>query len=224
MLILLLCILCNVVLAVIFKYFSKYSVDNLQAIIVNYVVCVLFASVLIGQNAVPLDLFSRPWWVMSFLLAVLFITGFNIMAISFQKSGVALTAIIQKMSLVMPASLAIVFYGETLTLTKVLGILLALLAIFLVNRPPSSKEGQTFDKSLLMWPIVTFVLSGIIEIILFISEAHGLVGDEGTQFTASSFAQAALLGGLYATYLMFKGSGKPGIKELVGGVALGLPN
>ena len=222
--VLLLCILCNVVLAVIFKNFSKYQVDNLQAIVVNYIVCVLFASALIGQSAVPLDLFSRPWWLMSLMLAVLFITGFNIMAISFQKSGVALTAIIQKMSLVMPASLAIAFYGEALTLTKSLGILLALLAIVLVNRPPASEDGQPFDKSLLMWPLVTFAMSGIIEIILFISEAHGLVGDDGMLFTASSFAQAAILGSIYALFLIIKGADLPRTKEVIGGIALGLPN
>jgi len=224
MLILLLCILCNVVLAVIFKYFSKYHVDNLQAIVVNYIVCVLFASILIGQSAVPIDLFSRPWWLMSFVLAILFITGFNIMAISFQKSGVALTAIIQKMSLVMPASLAIAFYGEALTVTKMIGILLALLAIVLVNRPPASEDGQPFDKSLLIWPLVTFAMSGVIEIILFISEAHGLVGEDGVLFTASSFAQAAVLGSIYATFLMVKGARRPSIKEVIGGVTLGLPN
>jgi len=212
MLILLLCILCNVVLAVIFKNFSKYGVDNLQAIVVNYIVCVLFASVLIGESAMPLDLFERPWWLMSFMLAVLFITGFNIMAVSFQKSGVALTAIIQKMSLVMPASLAIAFYGESLTLTKGIGILLALIAIVLVNRP-SAKEGDAgLDSSLLIWPLLTFALSGIIEIILFISEAHGLVGEDGPLFTASAFGQAAVLGLLYATYRIVKGGDRPSFK------------
>jgi len=224
MLILLLCILCNVVLAIIFKYFSKYNVDNLQAIVVNYIVCVLFASILIGGSAVPSDLISRPWWIMSFILAILFITGFNIMAISFQKSGVALTAIIQKMSLVMPASVAIAFYGEALTVTKGIGILLALLAIVLVNRPPASNDSQAFDKSLLIWPLITFVMSGIIEIILFISEAHGLVGDDGVLFTASAFAQAAILGSIYAIYLIFKGANRPSVKEVIGGVTLGLPN
>ena len=37
MLILILCILCNVVLAVIFKAFGKYKIDNLNAIVINYI-------------------------------------------------------------------------------------------------------------------------------------------------------------------------------------------
>jgi len=146
------------------------------------------------------------------------------MALSFQKSGVALTAIIQKMSLVMPASLAIAFYGESLTLTKGLGILLALVAIVLVNRPSSTEKAATFDKTLLIWPLLTFVLSGIIEIILFIAEAHGLVGDDGMMFTASSFGQAAILGFLYAGYRVLTGGERPRLKEVVGGITLGLPN
>ena len=118
MLILLLCIFCNVLLAVLFKYFDHYKVDNLNAIIVNYIVCVLFASVLLGESALPIDILDRPWWPYSLLLGSLFIIGFNILALSFQKSGVALTVIIQKMSLVIPSFVAIFLYGEPLGIPK----------------------------------------------------------------------------------------------------------
>jgi len=225
MIILLLCILCNVVLAVIFKYFDQYKVDNLNAIIVNYVVCVLFASVLMSDFAMPLDLLDRPWWIYSFALAVLFITGFNIMALSFQKSGVALTAIIQKMSLIVPASVAIAIYGEPLGWSKGIGISLALLAIVLVNIP-SGKDEKRFSilDPIIIYPLLTFVLSGIIEVILYYVEVESIVGSDGMKFTASAFGQAAILGTLYTLFRYVRGGSLPGRKEIIGGVCLGLPN
>ncbi len=225
MLLLLLCIICNVVLAVIFKYFDKYKVDNLQAIVINYVVCVLFASALMGESAIPADLFDKSWWSYSFILSVLFIVGFNIMALSFQKSGVALTAIIQKMSLIIPASVAIAIYGEPLQWAKGLGIALALVAIVLVNIP--SKDGDnkfSIFQPLIIYPLLTFLLSGIIEVILYYVEVEGIVGDDGAKFTATAFGMAAALGFTFATFRALKDNQYPSIKELIGGICLGLPN
>ena len=225
MLLLLLCIMCNVVLAVIFKYFDKFKVDNLQAIVVNYIVCVLFASALMGESAIPLDLFATDWWPYSLTLSFLFIVGFNIMALSFQKSGVALTAIIQKMSLIIPASVAIAVYGEPLQWAKGLGIVLALIAIVLVNIPSKGSDSKfSIFQPLIVYPLITFLLSGIIEVILYYVEVEGIVGDDGAKFTATAFGMAATLGFLFAAFRAIKDAQYPGIKELIGGVTLGLPN
>lgn len=225
MILLLLCILCNVVLAVIFKNFDRYKVDNLHAIIINYIVCVTFASVLLGESAVPADVLSKPWLPYSVALAFLFITGFNIMALSFQKSGVALTAIIQKMSLIVPASVAIAVYGEPLGWYKAIGIAAAVIAIFLVNIPPKeSKTKFSFFQPLIVYPLVTFVLSGIIEVILFYVEVEGIVGTESAYFTATSFGTAAVFGVIFALGKYLKDRRTPGVKELIGGITLGLPN
>ena len=62
------------------------------------------------------------------------------MALSFQKSGVALTAIIQKMSLIIPAAVAISLYGEPLGMMKSIGILLALGAIVFANLPSDTSQ------------------------------------------------------------------------------------
>lgn len=225
MLLLLLCILANVVIAVIFKYFDKYQVDNLNAIIINYIVSVVFASLLMGQSAIPFDIFSTSWWPFSFMLACLFITGFNIMAISFQKSGVALTAIIQKMSLIVPASVAIAIYGEPLGLNKAVGISLALIAIILVNIPSKNGEDKfSIFHPIIVYPLMTFVLSGIIELILYYVEVEGIVGDAGMYFTASAFGMAAVLGILFSTFRMINGGPQFSSKEVIGGLVLGLPN
>lgn len=222
---LLLCIGCNVVLAVIFKSFQRYHVDNLNAIIVNYFVCVLVASAVLGQLAFPMDLLAKPWAIWAFILGVLFITGFNIMALSFQQSGVALTAIIQKMSLILPSAFAIAIYGEPITILKGIGIVVALVAIVLVNKPPGKDAPMVhFRDPIILLPLLTFLLSGIIEITLYYVEAEGLVEDEGILFTATCFGIAGIIGAFYSLVRGMRFGQWPRFKDLIAGTILGMPN
>ena len=223
MLILGLCILCNVLLAVVFKGFSQYKVNNHNAIVINYAVCVTVASIAIGEFAIPAELFSKPWFPFALMLAILFITGFNVLALAFQKCGVALTIIIQKMSLIIPVVFAVSLYGETLGWLKIVGIVSALGAIVLVNYPTKEMQ-QDFPRAWLIFPILAFLMSGLIEIDLYYVEAEKLVGEDGLKFTASAFGMAGVLGLLFTIYKSLRGQGFFKKKELIGGLLLGLPN
>lgn len=226
MLILILCIVCNVLLAVIFKAFAKYEVDNLNAIIVNYLLSIAIASILTGHFIIPNDLLSQPWIFLSFLMAILFIVGFNLMALSFQKAGVALTVVIVKMSLILPVLFAITLYDEALPIIKALGILSAIAAIILVNMP--TKEGNQKKKKislqLLLLPIIVWLLSGLIEVILYYVQAERLVTDDSLTFVATSFGMAGILGIIYSIYRGITQNIFPKKKDIIGGLSLGLPN
>jgi len=214
-----------VILAIIFKSFQRYEVDNLHAIVANYFVCVLVASAVLGEWAFPFDFIERPWAIWAVILAILFITGFNVMALSFQKSGVALTAIIQKMSLILPVAFAIALYGEPLTILKGGGIIIALLAVLLVNKPSSADAPKvSLLDPIILLPLLTFVMSGIIEIILFYVEVEGLVAEEGIIFTSTCFGLAGLFGAVYSIVRSIRRKVWPQVKDVVAGMVLGLPN
>lgn len=222
---LILCIFCNVLLAVIFKYFAYYGINNLYAIIVNYLVCVIASSLFLGEFSIPVDLWHREWIWMSVLLALLFIIGFNIMALSFQKAGVALTIIIQKMSLIIPSAFAITLYGESLPLLKLLGMIAAIAAIVLVNLPERKTEGELhLSPDILILPILTFLLSGLIEIVLFYTQASGRLNGDDIQFTATSFGLAGIFGLAYSMKDLFLHKKWIRVKDIVAGIGLGLPN
>lgn len=224
MAILIILILCNVLLAIIFKYFDKYKVDNLHAIIVNYATAVIVAGIVLKESPIPEDLFSKPWFPYSLLLSLLFITGFNIMAHSFQKAGVAITAIVAKMSLVISAGFAIAYYSETLNLPKGIGIIAALVAIVLVNLPSKKDELNLSHNKYLWLPIVTMLMSGIIEIILMMVEVEGKLGGDGILFTSSSFAMAGVFGLLFAVFKMITSGTRFTKQDIIGGIILGVPN
>ena len=146
------------------------------------------------------------------------------MAHSFQKAGVAITAIVAKMSLIISAGFAIVYYAEVLNLPKGIGILAAILAIILVNLPSSSDQLNIANKKYLWLPIVTMIMSGVIEIILLMVEVEGKLGNDGILFTSSSFAMAGVFGLLFAGFRMITQGTRFTKQDVIGGIILGVPN
>ena len=93
MLTLILCVILNSLIGVIFKLFEKYKIDNFQAIVVNYYVCVATAAITFMINPIPHTLTEKSWFTYAILLGVLYILVFNSMATTVQKSVVMVTPI-----------------------------------------------------------------------------------------------------------------------------------
>ena len=225
MALLLVCIICNVLLAVIFKYFDHWKVDNLNAIIVNYIVCVIGGSIALGKFIIPSDLTAQAWFPYSIMLALLFIVGFNLMGYSFQKAGVALTAIVAKMSLILSAGFPILFYGEPYSISKILGILAGIVAIILVNLPDKDEQQEMkIGTWLIIIPLLVWLMSGAIEILLFYVQVENYVSNDSMIFVCSSFGIAGLMGLIYSIYRSVSAKIFIQTRDVIGGVILGVPN
>ncbi len=177
-----------------------------------------------GHQSVPSDFYAKLWFFSSIMLSILFIVGFNLMAISFQKAGLALTAIIQKMSLLISAAFAIVFYDEILTNYKLIGFIAAVMTIILVNYPKKGQKIELKNKWLIALPLTVFLLSGFIEILLFYVEVSGQVNGDGMYFTATAFGLAGCMGSLLVLFRVITKRAQFRLKDVIGGVILGLPN
>lgn len=226
MILLVICILCNVLLGVIFKYFGIYKVNTFGAIVVNYFTASCIASFFLGSAPIPHDLISKPWFVYAFFLAATFVVGFNVLGYTFQKFGISITTIIQKMSLVIPVTVAFYFFQEDLSLIKVIGICCALFAIILTNIP--DKENAENKKPLAwyyyMFPLFVFLMSGGIESALYYVNAKQIVKDGDMYFTSSMFFMAGMMGLVVIVIRYFTNPISVGKKEIIGGILLGIPN
>jgi len=222
MIILLLCITVNVVLAVLFKVFPRYGIRNYPAIVVNYMAAVLMGSLISGRLIINTQPFGESWFPYAVALSVLFIIGFNILAMSFQLFGISMTTIYQKMSILISALFGIIVYHETSNLWKLFGLLLAVVAIILVNFNVKSSNEKVIKLklSLYIYPFLSFLLSGIIEVILLIVGVEGIVTNS-IEFVSNSFAMAAIWG-----LIILAVSFRPVItaKEVLAGIILGIPN
>lgn len=223
--ILIACIILNALIGVIFKLFHKYEVDNLQAIVVNYFVCVMTATVVNTGSPIPSHLTSQPWFYYAVGLGFIFIIVFNLMALTVQNFGVVVATIFQKMSLIAPTLIAIIFYGESAGLIKWVGILFSILAIVLLSYQKSENEEHTPTNWVLwLYPMLTFVGSCMIDSSLFLIEKKNLAQNGDIGFVASLFLFAGVNGLLILIIQVIRKKEILKWKNVVAGIALGIPN
>ncbi len=225
MLTLIFCIVLNALIGVIFKLFEKFKVDNVQAIVVNYIVCVLTAAVVSKGNPFPDGLTNQPWFWTAVGLGGLFILVFNLIALTVQYAGIMVATIFQKMSLVAPSILAILIYHESSGVFKWLGILLSVLAIFMIsysNEQEKTKTSKVNKKWL--YPLLTFLGSCLIDSSLFLVEKNNLVSEGDVGFVAGLFLFAAICGVIILVIKMMRKELVLRQKNIIGGVILGIPN
>lgn len=219
------CIILNAFIGVIFKMFQIHNINNFQAIVVNYFVCVIMAALFLGSNPLPLEIVDKPWFFYSLGLGVLFIVVFNIMAVTVQNFGVIIATIFQKMSMIAPAVVAIIFYSEKGGFFKWLGITSAIIAIVLLSY--EKKDNRILNKkSSLLWffPLATFLGSCIIDTSLYLIEEYQLTQPGDVSFIASLFFMAGLTGLTYLLVQIFRKKIIWENKSILGGLGLGIPN
>jgi len=223
---LILCVILNSFIGVIFKLFEKFKIDNFQAIVTNYLVCVCTASVVSWGNPLPASMITQPWFVYAVLLGLMFILVFNVTALAVQKSGIMLATIFQKMSLIAPALLAIFIFHERSNIGKWMGILLAIFSILLLSygSTKKSKNSFSFSKSFLLYPLLTFLGSCVIDSAIYLIQNQGYVTDGDVGFVSTLFLCAGLWGTIYLAYQVFLGQTKLKWKNIIAGICLGVPN
>lgn len=233
----LLSVACSLCIGLIFKWYKKRNIDTFQAIVFNYWVCVLTGSLFSGIWPSPSNLANQPWLGVAGALGLLFITGFYAIALTVQLYGLTIASVMQKMSLLLSVPFSIWMFSEPFSLLKGLGLVLALVAVLLINWPkkktipPADSLAASPSVELSPWwilvPIFTFFDSGAIECLL--AYAQGILiaaGDEQMQalFSTSLFGSAALLGSLAMLLLLLLGKMRFAWKNLWGGILLGVPN
>ncbi len=221
MIYLLLSIAASTIILILFKLFDRYNVNTQQAIVVNYLVAC--ASGLITYNA-PIhlnDIVSSRWFIGALLLGFLFISIFNVMALTAQRNGLSVASVAAKMSVIIPVVFGLYVYKESMGMQKIIGILLALIAVYLT----SIKTKTTINSSKgLLLPIVLFLGSGIIDTSIKYLETTYVAKNGIPIFSATIFFFAGVIGLVVLITKYFRKTYKFDLKSIYGGIALGIVN
>lgn len=223
MIYLLLSIASSTVILTLFKAFGRYGINTFQAIVVNYLVAASCGFIAYSSTQAVAAPWERPWFIPTVLLGVLFISIFNLMALTAQRSGLSVVSVATKMSVAIPILFGFFYYKEVATLPKVLGIILALLALYLSSIKSDGQKGIHFKD---LWlPLLVFLGSGVIDTSIKFLEEDAVGKEEVSLFSASIFAAAALSGLLLLGIKKIRGRRVTvGRKNIVAGIALGIPN
>lgn len=206
---------------VIFKLFDTHKVQTLYAIIINYMTACLVGVLFYNRPVKLYEIPENDWFYGTLFLGVLFILIFNLMAKTAQRLGVSVASVATKMSFVIPVILGLILYSEKLSFLKSLGIILAMAAVYFASVKDTPRAIQR--KSLLL-PIVVFLGSGIIDASIKYMQENHISPNEFALFSATVFGTAALTGVLFILLKSFDKPLKLNFKNVLGGIALGIPN
>lgn len=218
---LLLSIACSSLIFVVFRLFGHWGVDNLPAIVVNYGVAAGLGFALTANEAPLPYMLQQPWKWSILILGFIFIALFQVMAGISQRMGVSAVSVAVKMSLAIPVIFGIWYFNESAPPLKLIGIGLALVAVYLATAPRQKVKlpGREF-----FWLIVLFTGSGFIDAFLNYNQKVLIATEDQLLFTSFLFAAAGIFG---VIILVVKGYFRLKMRWgliLFSGLLLGIPN
>ncbi|MAZ72623.1 MAG: hypothetical protein CMC70_05705 [Flavobacteriaceae bacterium] len=222
MIYLLLSVLSSTLIFVVFKLFKTFKVNTLHAIVVNYAVACLCG--LLGYTD-TINLVQMPqyqWFYYTLGLGAMFIIVFNLMALTTQRSGLSVVSVATKMSVVIPIVFGLVYYKDSLGIYKFIGILLALIAVYLAS--VKKKDGLAIQPRNLIFPVLVFLGSGIIDTSIKFLEHSFVAKNDVPLFSATIFFAAFVIGILVLLVQKLRHKFTFQWRNIAGGIALGIPN
>ncbi|MCO6174031.1 EamA family transporter [Flavobacterium sp. NRK F10] len=220
MLDLVLAIIFSGLLFIVFTLFKKINIDVFQAIVFNYIIAFTTGMILSPVEINTDEILQQTWFPGTLFLGFLFIVVFNIMGKTAQVNGLTVASVASKMSLIVPVLFGILFFNESIHFKKLLGIFLALTAVYFVSKKDS---GQLRFDSLLL-PCLLFIGAGTIDTGMNFIQRFYVPQNDTAIFSAFTFLTAFSIGILILSYRIFRKQTSFHFKNILGGIILGIPN
>lgn len=219
---LLLCIFSSTIILIIFKIIEKQKVEIFPPIVVNYLAATALGFIINGTSSnVSYEMVS-PWILVSFIIGIMLIGNFYLLANSTQRAGIGITTVSAKMSFVIPVLYSLIFdANDVIDFKKTVLIILAVASVFFVIYPD---KYDTKRAGSILYPILIFIGLGLLDALLKFCQ-HRFIKDADTTliFTSINFSVAAIIG-LITIVLSKKYKSLLNFKVWVIGIALGVAN
>ncbi|MBP5573428.1 MAG: DMT family transporter [Bacteroidales bacterium] len=216
-----LAILFSTLIFVVMRLFSRFDIDNHQGLAWNYATATVIGYIMSAANGPVTSPVGEAWFPLSILTGFWFILTYVLMVVSSQRSGVTVTSLSSKLSVVIPTLFGVVFLKEALGFTTAMGILLALTALFLVVGGKGKSQAKTEKTTLIvLLPVLIFFSTGIGDVLMKITEKANTASDL-TPMIAFIYGISFLFSLLLVGYDLLKKKSKWQWKNMVGGMVLG---
>lgn len=226
MIYLLLSISVNALLIIAFKIFPRLGINNFQAIIANYYTASILGFILSGKNPLRVENLHQEWLMPVIILGFMFISLFYLISLTTEKIGISVASVSNKMSVVIPVTLAVFLYGESLSFIQISGIFLAVIAVVLVSMRKEEGEHAVISNTMkLALPTILFLGCGALDALINFVQFKLVNREFSNEFLLSSgFSIAGLIGTIVLLLLTISGKQKIHGKSLLAGLLLGIPN
>ena len=219
------------------RLFERFHLDNHQALMWNYVFASTTGFLMCKQFDTPAQLVAEPWFGLSIVTGFWFIFTYLLMTASTQRSGVTVTSLSSKLSVVLPTLAGVILFHERLNFVATMGIVLALVALVLVvgGKKGDAMKGDAMKGDAInrvstgngllisLLPVFIFFGTGTGDILMKLTEQRNGSDDMGFMIAFIYFI-ALLFGILIVAYDLIRGRSKWQWKSALGGIGLGVIN
>lgn len=209
-------IFCSVVVSINLKLLKRYYTSAFQAIVFNYPTAVIL-SFLLFKPSLEINL-GADKWLLYILISFLMLSIFYFISKSIATSGIVLTAIAQRLSLIIPVAAAFLLFGESWNALKVSGLLIGFAAIY-ASRP----QGNVNSRNIAVWyPLIVFTGTGVLDVFFNL-----LTKFAGISFTTSLFwifLITTFMGLSTLSYLIITKKKEFQLRAMFAGIVLGVFN
>ncbi|RDE92847.1 DMT family transporter [Aggregatibacter aphrophilus] len=216
---LIIAVLCSVAVSVLLKVARKRNIVIQQAIAFNYIVALSLSWFLLKPDFKGLeftDFIAQSENTPIFLaLGILLPSVFIIMSKAVEFAGIVRSDAAQRLSLFLPILAAFLIFHETLSQSKVIGIVLAFVGLFCLLSKPNQQSAVDFRGILGL--VGVWFGYGIIDILF------KQVAKSGGAFPTTLFIAFSLAACIMFIYLLFKRT-QWNVASFVGGIILGVLN
>mgnify|MGYP000881817987 FL=1 len=216
---LIIAVLCSVAVSVLLKVARKRNIVIQQAIAFNYIVALSLSWFLLKPDFKGLeftDFIAQSENTPIFLaLGILLPSVFIIMSKAVEFAGIVRSDAAQRLSLFLPILAAFLIFHETLSQSKVVGIVLAFVGLFCLLSKPNEQSAVDFRGVLGL--VGVWFGYGIIDILF------KQVAKSGGAFPTTLFIAFSLAACIMFIYLLFKRT-QWNVASFIGGIILGVLN
>lgn len=216
MIFLLLAIVSSAMVSICMRFSEKHVKNEMGMFMANYAVCVVLSYVFMNKELIfAWERSTVMMLILGVISGVLYLISFVAMKVNMKHNGIVLAATFMKLGVLIPTIMAVVVFKETPGWTRILGICLSIIAIIMINfEKESIHEGK--KKSLL---IVLLILSGCTDAMANIYEQIGAASLKDVYLMVTF-----IVAFIFAMILAIGGKERMGIKDLLFGMLIGIPN
>ena len=217
MIYLILAILCSAGVSIFMRASEKYCQGHYGILLMNYVVCVLAGLILTGRGLTQTDGKGMPVTIVfGVVTGLLYCGSFILLQWNVRKNGVILSSTFMKLGVIVPAVLAVVWFGERPGWNQGLGFILAITAILMIHL---EKGKIRTEKAYTIGLLLLLLGGGLGDSMAKFYDVYGNPG-LGSFFLMLSFLVSGIISGI----LVFRGGEKLTKYEVLFGVLIGIPN
>ena len=214
---LILAVIASVLIGTFMRISERHIDEPISMFLANYTVCSILAKLYIGNAGAFLFAEASVFpIILGIICGFSFLGGLLMLNLSIRRNGVVLSTVFQKLGVLVPIVVAMLFYGEMPESVQIVGFLIAIAAIFLIYFEKSDLSGKAASKLSL---ILLFLINGTSESLLTVYDKSG-APEFKNHFLFFIFFTASVI----CMVILIVKRKKPSGKELLWGAMIGIPN